>query len=98
MSANSLRPRVNRQNALEDSYYRSRNEPLYDASKSTCPVLAIRGDHDRSSTGPIFTVVCFILTGSRGKRSIMLGDPTHFAKYEWCRDALYSEVQNFIEN
>ena len=83
--------------AMADAYDRSRNKPLYDARKITCPVLTIRGDHDRSSTDPIFSAVYRALVNSRGRRAIVLGDATHFAQYEWCREALFSEVQNFME-
>lgn len=83
--------------AMADAYDRSRNKPLYDAGGITCPVLTIRGDHDRSSTDPVFAAVYRALTNSRGKRSIVLGDATHFAQYEWCRGALYAEAQNFLE-
>ena len=83
--------------AMADGYDRARNKPLYDASRITCPVLTIRGDHDRSSTDPIFAAVYRALVNSRGKRSVVLGDATHFAQYEWRREALYSEVQYFIE-
>ncbi len=83
--------------AMADAYDRARNKPLYDARKITCPVLTIRGDHDRSSTDPIFAGVYRALINSRGKRSVVLGDATHFAQYEWSRDALYGEVQNFLE-
>ena len=82
---------------MADSYDRARNKPLYDAGRITCPVLTIRGDHDRSSTDPVFAAVYRALVNSRGKRSIVLGDATHFAQYEWCRETLFSEVQNFLE-
>lgn len=83
--------------AMADAYDRARNKPLYDARKITCPVLTIRGDHDRSSTAPVFSAVWRALANSRRKRSVVLGDATHFAQYEWCREALYKEVQHFIE-
>ncbi len=83
--------------AMADSYDRARNKPLYDASRIGCPVLLIRGDHDRSSRDPHAGGLFRALTGSRGKRYVILGDATHFAQYEWCREQLFREAQIFLE-
>ncbi|HBK78449.1 MAG TPA: hypothetical protein DDZ83_01990 [Nitrospinae bacterium] len=82
---------------MADRYDRARGIPLYDASKIKIPVLLIRGDHDRSSLDPEANGLFKALTGSRGKRHIIMGDGTHFIQYEKRREELYSQVQLFME-
>ncbi len=83
--------------AMADRYDRARNIPLYDAQKIKCPVLLIKGDHDRSSLDPEFFGLFKALRNSEGKRMIIFGDATHFAQYEWCRKEFMGEIQNFLE-
>ncbi|MBE17684.1 MAG: hypothetical protein CMH79_02870 [Nitrospinae bacterium] len=82
---------------MADRYDRARNIPLYDAEKIKCPVLLIKGDHDRSSLDPEFFGLYKALRNSEGKRMIIFGDATHFAQFEWCRKEFMCEVQNFLE-
>lgn len=82
---------------MADRYDRARNKPLYDASKIGCPVLLIRGDHDRSCNGPEVDGLYRALSNSRGKRSVLLGDGTHFMHFERRRKELFDQVQLFLE-
>ncbi len=83
--------------AQADGYDRARNIPLYDASKIHCPVLLIRGDHDRSCNDPEVNGLYRALSNSRGRRSVLLGDGTHFMHFERRRKELYDQVQLFLE-
>ncbi len=83
--------------AMADLYDRTRNKPLYDASQVRCPVLLIRGDHDRSSRDPEASGLFRALTASHGKRYIIIGEATHFLQFERRREELFREVQLFLE-
>ena len=83
--------------SLADLYDRSRNIPLYDASRITCPVLLIRGDQDGASVDPEAWGLYKALRNSRGKRYVIINDGTHFMELEKRRMELLSEVQLFLE-
>ena len=83
--------------AMADSYDRSRNKPIFDAAKIRCPILLIRGDHDRSSMDPEVSGYFRALVNSHAKRYIIIGDATHFLQYERRREELFREVQLFLE-
>ncbi len=83
--------------AMADRYDRARNIPLYDAARVRCPILLIRGDHDRSSLDPEASGLFRALTRSPGKRYIVLGDATHFLQFERRRIELFKETQLFLE-
>lgn len=83
--------------SLADLYDRSRNIPLYDANKITCPVLLIRGDQDGASADPEAWGLYKALRNSRGKRYVIINDGTHFMELEKRRMELLSEVQLFME-
>jgi pimeloyl-ACP methyl ester carboxylesterase len=83
--------------AKADGYDRARNKPIYDASNIHCPVLLIRGDHDRSCNDPEVAGHYKALCNSREKRSVLLGGGTHFMQYERRREELFQQVQIFIE-
>ncbi|MEK6709556.1 MAG: alpha/beta fold hydrolase [Nitrospinota bacterium] len=83
--------------AMADAYDRAKGKATYDAADITCPVLLIRGDHDRSSRDEHGAALFGALENSRQKRYVILGDATHFAQYEWCREQLFREVQIFFE-
>ena len=83
--------------AMADLYDRTRNIPLYDASQVRCPVLLIFGDHDQSCRAADVSGLFRALTGSRGKRYVVIGDATHFLQFERRREELFREVQLFIE-
>lgn len=82
---------------IADRYDRARNKPLYDASKITCPVLLVRGDHDRSCNDPEVDGLYRSLINSRGKRNVLLGDGTHFMHFERRRSELFQQAQIFLE-
>ncbi|OGL61484.1 MAG: hypothetical protein A3J27_11380 [Candidatus Tectomicrobia bacterium RIFCSPLOWO2_12_FULL_69_37] len=83
--------------AMADAYDRAKGKATYDAADIACPVLLIRGDHDRSSRDAHGTTLFNALRNSRQKRYVILGNATHFAQYEWCREQLFREVQLFLE-
>ena len=82
---------------MADRYDRTRNIPSYDASRIRCPVLLIVGDHDHTSLDAEVSGLYKALTKSAGKRHIVLGDATHYAQFERCREELFGEVQLFLE-
>ena len=83
--------------AKADGYDRARNKSIYDASKIHCPVLLIRGDHDRSCNDAEVDGLYRALKNSRGRRSVLLGDGTHFMHFERRRKELQDQVQLFLE-
>ncbi len=83
--------------AMADRYDRDRNRPIFDPARIRCPVLLIRGDHDRSSRAQEVARLFGALTASRGKRCVVLGDGTHFMQFERRREELFREVQDFLE-
>ncbi len=83
--------------SLLDLYDRSRNRPLYDAAKITCPTLLIRGDQDGASADPEAWGLYRALRNSPGKRYVIIHDGTHFMELEKRRKELLGEVQLFLE-
>jgi len=77
-------------------YWRA-GRPFYDPAKITAPTLLVLGEWDQD-TPPYMAQTLFpLLTASRGKRLVVLGEGTHGMWMERNRGALFLTVQVFLE-
>jgi pimeloyl-ACP methyl ester carboxylesterase len=77
--------------------YWSAGRPFYDPAKITAPTLLVLGEWDQD-TPPYMAQALFpLLTGSPGKRLVVLGEGTHGMWMERNRGALFQAVQVFLE-
>ncbi|PFD39280.1 alpha/beta hydrolase [Bacillus cereus] len=78
---------------LEDLFYIWKNQPLYDVSKITVPVLVIYGEDDIFADRNMMSK----LTSTKQKKEVVIPDATHWALYEKNRNTLFEQTLNFIE-
>ncbi|MBJ8096278.1 alpha/beta fold hydrolase, partial [Bacillus cereus] len=78
---------------LEDLFYIWKNQPLYDISKITTPVLVIYGEDDIFADRNMMSK----LTSTKQKKEVVIPDATHWAVYEKNRNTLFEQTLNFIE-
>ena len=71
--------------------------PFYDPAKITAPTLLVLGEWDRDTPLYMATTLFPLLTGSPGKRLVILGEGTHTILMERNRGALFQTVQVFLE-
>ena len=62
------------------------------------PALLIRAEYDLVAKDAEAQGLYRALTASPGKRYVVLGDATHFMQFEKRREALFGEVQLFLES
>jgi pimeloyl-ACP methyl ester carboxylesterase len=78
---------------LEDLFYIWKNQPLYDVSKITTPLLVIYGEDDIFADRNMMSK----LTSTKQKKEVVIPDATHWAVYEKNRNTLFEQTLNFIE-
>ncbi|MEH7460389.1 alpha/beta hydrolase [Bacillus sp. JJ1127] len=78
---------------LEDLFYIWKNQPLYDVSKITVPVLVIYGEDDIFADRNVMSK----LTGTEQKKEVVIPDATHWAVYEKNRNTLFSQTLQFMQ-
>ena len=83
---------------MADHYDRTKGKPFFDAAKVQSPTLLIRAEYDLVARDAEAQGLYRALTASPGKRYVVLGDATHFAQFEKRREALFGEVQLFLES
>ncbi len=83
---------------MADHYDRTKGKPFFDAAKVRSPALLIRAEHDLVAKDAEAQGLFRALTASAGKRYVVLGDATHFMQFEKRREALFGEVQLFLES
>jgi pimeloyl-ACP methyl ester carboxylesterase len=83
---------------MADHYDRTQGVPFFDAGKVRSPALLVRAECDLVSKDAEAQGLYRALTASTGKRYVVLGDATHFAQFEKRREALFGEVQLFLES
>jgi len=72
--------------------------PLYDPAAIAAPTLIIVGEWDRDTPPAIGQAIFALLSRAPNKRFVLLGQATHTALMERNRQALFDEVQLFLEN
>ena len=83
---------------MADHYDRTQGEAFFDAGEVRSPALLIRAEHDLVARDAEAQGLYRALTASPGKRYVVLGDATHFVQFEKRREALFGEVQLFLES
>jgi pimeloyl-ACP methyl ester carboxylesterase len=83
---------------LQDSreFWQS-GRPFWDPEKVTVPTLIVTAEWDRDTPPAMSTAIFPLLTASRGKRCVLLGEGTHSMMLERNRGALFQAVQVFLE-
>jgi esterase/lipase len=71
--------------------------PYYDPSRITAPTLLVLGEWDQDTPVYMATTLLPLLTQSRGKRLVVLGEGTHGIHMERNREALFRAVHTFLE-
>jgi len=80
-----------------DVFLSTSGQPVYDASKITCPVLIMRGDADRTTLDSDARCMWEALTNTPYKRYIIFADGTHHASLESkTHIQVYSETAAFL--
>jgi pimeloyl-ACP methyl ester carboxylesterase len=77
--------------------YWSAGKPMYDPSQNTVPVLLIRADWDQDTPTYMAQTLFPLLVNAPYKRSVTIGEGTHFVFWEKSRRQLFDEVQLFLE-
>lgn len=68
---------------------------MYDPAGITVPLLLIRGDWDQESTPDMTQALFSLLVNAPYRRSVTIGEATHFVLWEKNRGQLFEEVQLF---
>ena len=77
--------------------YWAQGRPMYDPTLITVPVLVIRADWDQESLAEMAQGLFSLLVNVSSKRSVTIGEGTHFVFWEKNRMQLFDEVQLFLE-
>ncbi|MDA1000363.1 MAG: alpha/beta fold hydrolase [bacterium] len=83
---------------MADHYDRTQGKTIVRPGKVRSAALLIRGEHDRVSPENEVSRLFAELKNTAGKRYVVMGDATHFVQFEKRREALFGEVQNFLES
>jgi pimeloyl-ACP methyl ester carboxylesterase len=84
--------------AVQDARnYWAQGKPMYDPTQITVPVLVIRADWDQESLAEMVQGLFSLLVNVPSKRSVTIGEGTHFVLWEKNRTQLFDEVQLFLE-
>lgn len=78
---------------LQDLFSIWSNQPLYDLSKITSPVLVIYGDSDFFAEKNVLNK----LSGSTLKKEVVIPEATHWVLYEKNRNKLLEETDQFLK-
>jgi pimeloyl-ACP methyl ester carboxylesterase len=71
--------------------------PFWDPARIAAPTLLVVAEWDRDTPPAMAATLFPLLTGSPGKRLVMLGEGTHSILMERNRGALFQAVQSFLE-
>ncbi len=84
--------------ALADNRdYDQAGRPYWDPAKVTVPTLLVVAEWDRETPPAMAAAIFPLLTGSPGKRLVMLGEGTHNMLMERNRGVMFQAVQGFLE-
>ncbi len=72
-------------------------KPTYDPAKITAPTLMIQAEWDQDTPPPRSQGLFPLLTGTRWKKYVLLGEGTHTVMMERNRMLLFQAVQTFLE-
>ncbi|MBY0329175.1 MAG: lysophospholipase [Acetobacteraceae bacterium] len=82
---------------LDSREYWQAGRPWWDPAKVTAPTLLVVAEWDRDTPPAMANAIFPLLTGSPGKRLVLLGEGTHTIVMERNRGALFQAVQVFLE-
>jgi len=77
--------------------YWAQGKPIYDPARITVPVLLVRAEWDQESLAEMVQALFPLLVNAPYKRSVTIGEGTHFVLWEKNRGQLFEEVQLFLE-
>jgi pimeloyl-ACP methyl ester carboxylesterase len=77
--------------------YWNAGRPYWDPAAVRAPTLIVVGEWDRTTPPALGFAIFGLLTGSPGKRMVVLGEGTHNMWMERNRGALFQAVQVFLE-